>query len=120
MPPFPYPHENMPSKEIEGIPIYNLNDENPLRDSLHPSGLMHGTAPDNDGVDQKCMVSCDSYLLEASGVGDSVQEAKERAYEAVESVEIPNSPEYRTDISDRLKKDVEFLQKLGYAETWKY
>lgn len=120
MPPFPYPDTNMPAKETEGIPIYNLNADNPLRECLHPGELMLGLAPNNEGVDEKCLVTTGAYLFEATGVADTVQEAGQKAYAAIESLEVPNSPEYRTDIGKRLEKDIPFLQKLGYAETWKY
>lgn len=119
MPPFPYDGKEI-GREVEGIPMYGLNDDNEYRECLHPAELMHGQAPDDDGRDYSCLVSSGDYLFEATGVAKTVQMARQRAYDAVDSVEIPNSPEYRTDIGARLEEDIEELKKHGYAESWTF
>lgn len=118
IPDFPYSH--LTNKEVSGYPIYNLDDDNPYRDNLHPCSLKWGEGPDNKGKMKEMMVSAGDYILVASGSGRSVLAAKDRAYEAIESVEVPNSKGYRTDIGDRLEKELPTLQKNGYAEafTW--
>jgi hypothetical protein len=46
--------------------------------------------------------------------------AKKDAYEHVDQLEIPNSLMYRTDIGDRLEKQLPVLQKYGYCTSWIY
>lgn len=109
--------------EVEGIPIYHLDDENPYRDGLAPCDVMEGRAPamvDGEIVDKRLMVSSGDYLVVATGTGDSVKTAKDQAYKAVDSLEIPNSVGYRTDIGDRLKKDLPVLQSHGFCLDWTY
>ena len=75
---------------------------------------------DGEIVDQRLMVSTGDYLVVATGTGDSVKAAKSEAYKAVDSIEIPNSVGYRTDIGDRLKKDLPILQSHGFCLDWTY
>jgi len=119
MPWFPYPRPI--SKEDEGFPIYGLNDENEYRALIAPCFLMQGEAPVFDGEkieNKKVFVSADNYLLVAHGVAPTLSKAKDRAYKTLESVQLCNSPLYRTDISDRLKEELPILQSHGYAKEW--
>ena len=50
-----------------------------------------------------------------SGLGDSVRQARKRAYTVLESLEVPNSPFWRPDIGDRLKEQLPKIQSLGFA-----
>jgi len=121
MPDFPY--NNLSQETLSGFPIYGLNDENPYRDNLHPGELMFDKAPmELDGKinDAPCFVSCGNYLLVASGSGESVSDARKWAYKAVDSIDIPNSIGYRTDIGLKLSKVIPDLQEMGYAKSWKY
>jgi phosphoribosylamine--glycine ligase len=116
----PFPSENVDLKDVSGIPLYGLNDDNPLRSYINPCDVMGGSAPDDKGVEQRTMVSTGCYLMVASGCGDTVCAAAEEAYKAVESVEIPCSPQYRTDIGCRLEKDLDVLHSQGFALDWCY
>lgn len=119
MPDFPYSH--LTGKEMEGYPIYNLDPDNKYWPHLHPAELMFGEAPveeNGDIVDKVIFVSAGDYLVIACGTGANVRDAKRRAYEACESIEIPNSVGYRTDIGDRLKTQLPDLQAMGFAEEW--
>lgn len=121
IPKFPYGKED--EKEVSGIPIYNLNDENEHFEHLCPSDIMAGEAPtmlDDALHDERCMVSCGNYLVVATGSGESVREATLEAYKAVDSLEIPNDVMVRTDIGSRLKRDIPKLQDYGFAQDWVY
>lgn len=118
-----YPYSHLTNKEVCGYPIYFLDDDNPFRGELHPCELMCAEAPtERKGkiVMEKQFVSAGDYLLVATGLGKTVREAKELAYQACESVEIPNSVGYRTDIGNRLKKQLPILQEHGYATEWEW
>jgi phosphoribosylamine--glycine ligase len=116
----PWPNKNPEPKASNGIPVWGLDDENEYRPYLAPCELVSGMAPDDNGVDQRCMVSAGEYLVVATGLGDTVSEAARQAYAAADSVEIPNNPQYRTDIGKRLKQDIPALQKMGFATEWAY
>ena len=117
-----FPYGQFTKKDVCGIPVYNLDDENPYRPYLSPCEVMSGTTPAMEGdelVDNKrMMVSCGDYLVVATGCGDTVREAQKEAYAAVDSLEIPNNLILRTDIGDRLKKQLPILQDYGYATEW--
>jgi phosphoribosylamine-glycine ligase len=61
-----------------------------------------------------------SYILVCTGVGDSMTEAKEKAYEIVKQVRLGNDPQYRTDIGNRCEKGLKAIQKFGYCKGWKF
>jgi phosphoribosylamine--glycine ligase len=111
-----YPYSKITRKDVTGIPIYGMTKQN--RRWLHPCELMAGTAPvEMDGkiLNALCLVSAGDYLLVASGIGDTISAAKGRAYRTIKQLEVPNSPMYRTDIGNRLRKQLPELQKMGYA-----
>ena len=111
-----FPYSQFTRKEVTGIPVYGLKPS--ILDNVHPCELMSGTAPhDVNGkvVTMPCLVTAGDYVLVASGVGETISEAKRRAYRVVDKIEIPNSPLWRTDIGDRLKKQLPKIQSQGYA-----
>jgi phosphoribosylamine--glycine ligase len=121
MPDFPY--SKLTKKEVTGIPIYGLDNANEYRDYLAPCELMSGKAPamvDGQIEDQRLMVSCGDYLVVATGCGDSIRSAQKDAYAAVDSIEVPNSLIYRTDIGEGMKKKIPKLQEYGFATEWSY
>jgi phosphoribosylamine-glycine ligase len=62
------------------------------------------------------MTTAGDYLLVGSGLGESVRSARIKAYRALESLEVPNSPFWRPDIGQRLKKQLPTIQSLGFAK----
>lgn len=112
-----YPYSRLTGRDVEGIPIYNV----PLQpvEEYHPCQVSLGTAPvrGKDGAisSQPCLVTAGDYVLVATGTGQTVQEAKRSVYKSLDKVKVPNSPMYRTDISNRLKKQLPILQTMGYA-----
>jgi phosphoribosylamine--glycine ligase len=114
-----FPFSRFTRKDVHGIPIYKLNNKNRYRRNLHPCEVQQGEAPtDVNGkvVTLPCLTTAGDYLLVGSGVGLSVREARQRAYRALESLEVPNSPFWRPDIGQRLKKQLPTLQSLGFAK----
>ncbi|MGH7875967.1 MAG: LAGLIDADG family homing endonuclease [Candidatus Binatia bacterium] len=116
-----FPYSKMTKREVSGIPIYGLDDENPRRQLISPCEVMDGKAPAMDGdklIEKRLMVSTGDYLAVCTGLGDTVQQAKAEAYKTVETLEVPNSLIMRTDIGDRLKKQLPKLQGYGFAQGW--
>lgn len=109
-----FPFNNKPRDENCGIPIYCDQNEH-----IHPCEIMAGTSSHlvgNKLVDLPCWVSCGNYLLVATGVANTVSGSSRNAYKVIKDICIPNSPGYRIDIGDRLKKELPELQKLGYCK----
>ena len=71
-------------------------------------------------VDKRLMVSTGDYLMIATGLGENIREAQSHAYDVIDSVEIPNSIGYRTDIGDRLKSELPVLQDFGFFKDWSW
>lgn len=119
IPHFPYSH--LTKKEVSGYPVWGITDRN--RYNIHPAEMMLGKAPvlNNGKVKEESMlVTAGDYVLICSGTGGTVEEAKDQAYAVLKELEIPNSPMYRTDIGQRLEKQLPELQKLGYATAWEF
>jgi hypothetical protein len=74
--------------------------EAPDQETLKPA-KMPGTAGD--------------YVLVMSGIGENVRSARDVVYRRLKKLIVPNSPMYRTDIGDRLSKQLPDLQAKGYA-----
>ena len=114
-----FPYSKLTRKDVRGIPVHGAMDT----PNIHPCELMAGTAPmDVDGkvVDQPCWVTAGDYLLVASGLGKTVEKAKDKAYDLLKTIEVPNNPFWRPDIGDRLKDQIPLLQKHGYARNLSY
>jgi len=115
-----YPYSKMTNKEVSGVPIYGSKD---IEYFFHPCEVKLGTAPDEvDGKikDVQMPVTAGDYVAVITGVGDTVNEAKRMAYKNVKKIEIPNSPMYRTDIGNRLIKQLPALHAMGYSKSTQY
>ena len=116
-----YPYSHLTRKEVVGIPVYGMTEQN--KQFIHPCEMMQGEAPmevNGKIVTQPCMVTAGDYVLVTTGTGKTVSQAKCGAYKVMEQLELPNSPMYRTDIGNRLKKQLPDLQKMGYAAGMTY
>lgn len=116
-----YPYDKRPIDEVCGVPLYGLSDK--ILDSVHPCMMQAGSAPcvaNGKVVTAPLLCSAGTYVLVATGTGDSVQAAQKAAYGVVKELRMPASPMYRSDIGSRLKKALPELQKHGFAEgmTW--
>jgi len=116
-----YPYSHLTRKEVNGVPLYGATDA--LMPSLHLCEMQMGEAPHQENgkiVTKPCFTTAGDYVLVASGTGSSVSEASKTAYKNLKKLSIPNSPMYRTDIGNRLKKQLPLLQAMGYATGMTY
>jgi phosphoribosylamine--glycine ligase len=118
MPDFPY--NRMKESELTGVPLYNLHEDNEYFEQIMPVQVMSGMAPDDDGNEERCLVSAGNYLCVATGLGGTVREAARECLKVVKSLEIPNDPIVRTDIGEGLEQDIPKLQDYGFATEWTY
>lgn len=112
-----YPYSHLTRKEVNGIPLYGLNSK--IHNSIHPCEMRMGEAPQEVAgklVTLPCLVTAGDYVLVASGTGETVSEAKREAYRILKHLSLPNSPMYRTDIGNRLKKQLPMLHQMGFAQ----
>lgn len=113
-----FPYNKVPRRDLCGIPVYS--DMNP---HIHPCDIMQGTAPNEVNgkiVNSPNWVTAGPYLLVASGNAETVSGSAKKAYAVLKSIEIPNSPMWRTDIGKRLKTELPILQAMGYATGMTY
>jgi len=116
-----FPYSTMSRELMCGFPVWGVDEKN--RYFFHPVSLMAGTGPDLEKGKLKempLMVSAGNYLLVMSGIGKTVEQAAEHAYENLSTIELANSPLYRTDIGKRLEHQLPELQAMGYATSWEY
>ncbi len=111
-----FPYSKRPEWMNCGFPIYGLTVDN--RDSIHFQSVMDGVAP----IEVKGKVAMEStyvtagdYVLVVTGTGDTVRQAQRACYNVAEEISWPSNVMYRTDIGDKLKKQLFQLQKHGYA-----
>jgi phosphoribosylamine--glycine ligase len=116
-----FPYSRFTRREVAGVPIYGITDEN--WDRIHLSEVMRGRAPvleDGKVVEQEVLVACGDYVLIATGLGGTVRQAQRRAYAVVDQIKMPNSIMYRNDIGDRLKDQLPELHKHNLAMEFEY
>ena len=120
LPPFPNPGERR--EEVCGVPIYGLKPS--IMDSIHPCQVMMGSAPqqkDGKVVNAPMWVSAGSYLLVATGTGETVRQAREKVYRVLGNLKAtPSSPFWRTDIGSKLKTMLPTCQEHGFATGMDY
>jgi len=114
LPEFPY-GKTKPENMI-GVPVQGVTSS--MLPHLHPCAIQSGQAPTDcpNGIEMKdCWLTAGDYVLVASGTGESVRQARGRAYRILERLKVPASPFWRPDIGQRLKKQLPEIQKHGYA-----
>ena len=68
-------------------------------------------------MNEPMFVTAGDYVCTVVGLGDSIESARENVYGKIKKkIEIPNSIAYRTDIGEKVQKNLEDLQAHGYAE----
>lgn len=116
-----YPYSTLTKKELSGIPLYGVTES--MKPSLHLQDVQMGEAPQEVSskiVTKPCYTSAGDCILVASGTGKTISLAKKKAYSVLDKLSLPNSPMYRTDIGNRLKKQLPLLQANGYATGMTY
>ena len=114
-----YPYSHITRKEVIGIPIYGLPEFQPGVWSRWFSPCECGLFDYPDEQDARKtvrgMATAGDYVGVVHGHGDTIQQARQKVYRRLESLLIPNSPMYRTDIGLKLGKQLPKLQAHGYA-----
>ncbi len=111
-----FPYGKTPIEKMVGAPIYGLTGR--TKPHVHLCEAMQGRAPtdvEDKIVDLPCLLTAGDYVLVASGTGDSVRQARGRAYQVLDQIAVPASPFWRPDIGQRLKKQLPQIQSQGYA-----
>lgn len=111
-----YPYSQFTKKEVSGVPLYGVTDK--IEPYLSYQDMMMGEAPFEAGgkiVTKPCMVTAGDHIVVCSGTGKTVSAAKDKAYGILDKLSIPNSMMFRTDLGDRLEKQLPDLQDMGYA-----
>lgn len=115
-----YPYSHLTRKEVLGIPLYMPER---LRDAVCPGEMMAGEAPhdvNGEVATLPCWVTAGDYVLIANGTGETVQGARRSAYGVLKQLKMPNSPFWRTDIGQRLSKQLPLLHAHGFATGLEY
>ena len=116
-----YPYSHVTRKEVTGVPVYGVKPED--WEHIHPCQMMWGSAPQEINgkiVEAPMMLTAGDYVLVASGAGDTVREARTRAYRTLEHLKAPSSPFWRPDIGMRLKKQLPEIQAKGFATSMEF
>ena len=112
-----YPYSHLTRKEVVGVPIYGLSPR--LRPHVHYCEMMAGddVPVDRDGTiaRESIPLTAGDYVLVMSATAETVWDAKRKCYARLKRLSVPNSPMYRTDIGDRLSKQLPILQSKGFA-----
>lgn len=104
LPPYPFGHEK--PEEVVGVPIWGLAPG--MEEQIHFCDVQGGE--END------FATAGSYVLVATGADTTVSAARKGALRTLDKLTIPASPYWRIDIGQRLKKQIEPLQRHGFAK----
>jgi phosphoribosylamine--glycine ligase len=116
-----YPYSHVTKKEVVGVPIYGVRLK--PQSGVHLCEVMLGEAPVETRDTIAMMphiVTAGDYLLVMVGTGTTISSAQKQAYRLLQKLIIPNSPMWRTDIGDRLRKQLPSIQKWGYASSLRF
>jgi len=115
-----YPFSHLTKKETTDIPIYGVSAKN--QKYIQPQCVKMAKMPDMEGdkvVEREIWATAGDYLAVVTGMGKTVKQACERAYETVKEIDVPDMI-YRDDIGEKLADEIPELQKHGYATEFKY
>jgi phosphoribosylamine--glycine ligase len=114
-----FPYNRLSRRDVSGTPIYNLDK---VSNNVHPCELKAAKVPVERGnkiVEEMHLVSAGTYLLVAAAAASTLKASREQAYKVLDTISVPNSPMYRTDIGNRLNTQLPKLQRMGYATSMK-
>ncbi len=119
LPPYPFGFEK--ADEVVGVPVWGVTEA--LKQRLHFCGVAQGEVPQigRGGIERVGhLVTSGSYVLVATGTGDTVVDARAKAYRAIGRLTIPASPFWRNDIGSRLRSQIDELNRHGFARGMRY
>lgn len=109
----PYPYEDS-SRETDGMPVYGVDLKH-----CHPCDMRScDSVPMQVGdkvVDGPCYVTAGQYVAVMTGTGETVTGARRSAYAAVKKLKVVGNAMWRTDIGSKLARQLDGIQKHGYA-----
>jgi len=111
-----YPHSHLTRKEVLGVPIYGITPS--IAPNIHALHVMAGKYParvNGSIATVPGYVTAGDYVLAVSGTGDTILSARRTAYRILKRIRLPNSPQYRSDIGLKLRKELPKCQVHGFA-----
>ena len=112
-PPFPYGHD-VPHAMVEGNPIGGVDE---FSSQVHLASVMRGKGPvwrDDKIVEEMTYETTGPYVLVCTGLGKTIERAREKVYRAVDGVRFADKMA-RDDIGEKVIEAVPKLHKAGYA-----
>jgi phosphoribosylamine--glycine ligase len=116
-----FPKGKDPTGTWAGYPINGISKQN--LEHLHFQQVMRAKAPivvegKERNIDGPATAGC--YVMIVGGHGRTVRSAQDDVYEVANEIRWPGNVMYRTDIGDRLQRELEILQGFGFAGGMKY
>ena len=119
-----FPHNKNEEESYLDFPVLTEKAEGDDYKFIHPCEVkLSKTVKMVDGVlDEEAYEwgTAGSYIVVCTGVGDTVSEAKDKAYDVVDKVKFGNDEHHRTDIGEKCDDALKKLHKLGYCKDWNY
>ena len=116
-----YPYGKTTQEENSGYPLDGMS---PRREKeVAFVKVMRGVAPVQLGrevTDVETFVTAGDYILVGTGLGKTVEDARDRVYQVVWNIDLPSNRMFRTDIGKRLKDDLINLKRHGFASGLMY
>lgn len=109
-----YPYDTATPEMVEGNPISGLE---AVWDNVHPVQVMVGAGPVMKAgkvVDAAQFQTTGEYVLVATGLGKTIEAARDEVYGVVKEISLPNMI-VRNDIGVKVQEQLPELHKLGYA-----
>lgn len=119
IPDFPYSHAT--AREVVGIPIWGM-DTFDTADFLLCQAMLGEAPHDGDGkiIYGPAICTAGDYIGVVTATAATVHDARRKALNALNKIEIPNSPFWREDIGRRLKQELPAIQRHGYSIDMEY
>jgi len=118
------PADSRPKDTLDtwvGYPIYGVSGR--IEHQLHWQQACERQVPMlmDEEIKQITMpVTAGNYPLVVTGTGKTVKAASDDAYTTTWGLKMPSNTMFRTDIGERLEKELPLLQKHGYVRGMKY
>ena len=110
----PWPYEPGKPERVEGNPISGTSE---VWDQVHPAHMMIGKGPVMKGKEVVTESTCQTagtLVMCVTGLGKTVQKAKDKAYSAVDEIGFSDML-YRTDIGEKTMKELPALHAKNFA-----
>lgn len=109
-----FPYNKSSPETVEGNPITGID---AVMDDLHFASVMIGKGQKMEGgkiVERPIFLTTGEYVMCVTGLGKTVEKARDRVYKTVSEIKMPNAI-FRTDIGVKVQKVLPKLHSMGYA-----